>query len=44
MKVLKACLLVSIAVWAHSQAGPKSEAPQSHLSIASFGLAYPLSN
>jgi len=44
MKVLKACLLVSIAVWAHSQTGPKPEAAQPHLSIASFGLAYPLSN
>jgi TonB family protein len=45
MKVFWACLLVSVAVWAHSQTVPKSDdAPQPHLSIADFGLAYPLSN
>jgi TonB family protein len=45
MRVFWACLLVSAAVWAHSQTVPKSDdAAQSHLSIADFGLAYPLSN
>ena len=44
MRVLKACLVVSVAMLAHSQTGPKSEALQSHPSIATFGLAYPLSN
>jgi hypothetical protein len=45
MKVFWACLLVSVAGWAHCQTVPKSDdSAQSHLSIADFGLAYPLSN
>ena len=45
MKVPWACLLVWVAVWARGQTVPKSEnAAQSHLSVADFGLAYPLSN
>jgi TonB family protein len=45
MKAFWACLLVSAAVFAHSQTPSKSDdAPQSHPSIADFGLAYPLSN
>ena len=45
MKVFLACLLVSVVVWARSQSAPKSDdAAESHLSIADFGLAYPLSN
>ena len=45
MKIFLACLLVSVAVWARSQSVPKSDdAAESHLSIADFGLAYPLSN
>lgn len=45
MKVFWACLLVSVAVWAHSQTVPKpDDPPQRQLSIADFGLFYPLSN
>ncbi|HLZ40325.1 MAG TPA: energy transducer TonB [Candidatus Sulfotelmatobacter sp.] len=45
MKVFCACLLVSAAVWAHSQAVPETDdAPQPHVSIGDFGLVYPLSN
>ena len=45
MKAVLACLLVSVAVCAPSQSAPKSDdAAESHLSIADFGLAYPLSN
>jgi TonB family protein len=45
MKVLWACLLVWSAVWARAQTVPKSEnAAEAHLSVADFGLAYPLSN
>ncbi|MGO9167572.1 MAG: energy transducer TonB [Candidatus Sulfotelmatobacter sp.] len=45
MRVFRACLLISVAVWAHSQNVPKpADAAQSHLSIADFGLVYPLSN
>src|SRR5215470_9815922 len=45
MKMFWACLLVPVVVLAHFQTVPKSdEALQSHLSIADFGLAYPLSN
>ena len=45
MKVLWACLLISVAGWVHAQTVPKSgDAAQSHLSIADFGLAYPLSS
>lgn len=45
LKVAWACLVVSVAVFAHSQTVPKpAEAAPSHLSIADFGLAYPLSN
>ena len=45
MKVFWACLLISVAVWAHSQTVPKpADAAQSHLSIADFGVVYPLSN
>lgn len=45
MKVLYAWLLFSVAVLAYSQtvAEPAEPAPR-HLSIADFGLAYPLSN
>jgi len=44
MKVFWACLLVSVAVWGHSQTVPKSDdAEPSRLSVADFGLAYPLS-
>lgn len=45
MKVFWACLFVSVAAWAHSQALPKPDnARQSRLSISDFGLIYPLSN
>ena len=45
MRVVCACLLISVGVWAHGQTVPKSDdSAQSHLSIADFGLAYPLSN
>ena len=45
MKVFWACLLISVAVWAHSQTVPEpAEAAQSPLSVADFGLVYPLSN
>ena len=45
MKLLPACLLISVAVSAHSQtASTPAEASQSHTSIAEFGLVYPLSN
>jgi len=45
MKGFWACLLVSATVWAHSQIAPESkDLAQSHLSVADFGLAYPLSN
>lgn len=45
MKLLPACLLISLAVSAHSQtASTPAEAPQSHTSIAEFGLVYPLSS
>jgi TonB family protein len=45
MKVFLACLLVWVVAWAHSQAVPKpADAAQSHLSIADFGLVYPLSS
>lgn len=45
MKVFWACLLVSTTVWAHSQTVPEShDSAQSRLSVADFGLAYPLSN
>jgi TonB family protein len=45
MKVFGACLLISVAAWAHSQTVPKPDnAAQSHPSIADFGLIYPLSN
>ena len=45
MKVFWACLLISVTAWAHSQTVPKPDnAAQSHLSIADFGLIYPLSN
>jgi Gram-negative bacterial TonB protein C-terminal len=45
MKVFWACLVVSVAVFAHSQTfGKRAEAAHPHLSIADFGLAYPLSS
>ncbi|MGC1647294.1 MAG: energy transducer TonB [Candidatus Sulfotelmatobacter sp.] len=45
MKAFWAYLLISVASWAHSQTTLKPvEASQSHLSIADFGLVYPLSN
>lgn len=45
MKIFWACLLILVAAWAHSQTVPEPvNAAQRHLSIADFGLAYPLSN
>jgi TonB family protein len=45
MKVFRACLLIWAATWAHSQAAPKpADTARSQLSIADFGLVYPLSN
>ena len=46
MKVFCACLLIPIAVFAHSQtvALKPDNAAQSHLSVADFGLVYPLSS
>jgi TonB family protein len=45
MKVVWACLLISVAAWAHSQTVPKPpDAVPSHLSIADFGLVYPLAS
>ena len=45
MKAFWACLLISLGAWARSQTVPKPDsAAQSHLSIADFGLTYPLSN
>lgn len=45
LRVFWACLLVWVAGWAQCQTVSKSdESVQSHLSIADFGLAYPLSN
>ena len=45
MRVVCAYLTISVGVWAHCQTAPKSDdSVQSHLSIADFGLAYPLSN
>ena len=45
MKVFRACLLIWAAAWAHSQAVPKpAETARPQLSIADFGLVYPLSN
>ena len=44
MKVFWACLLISGAVLAHSQTVPEPDAAPSHLSVADFGLAYPLSH
>ena len=45
MKVSWACLLILVAAWAHSQTVPAPDnAPQPRLSIADFGLIYPLSN
>jgi TonB family protein len=45
MKIFWACLVISIASGASSQTAPKPDnAVQSHLSVADFGLTYPLSN
>jgi TonB family protein len=45
MKVFRACLLIWAATWAYSQAAPKpADTARSQLSIADFGLVYPLSN
>jgi TonB family protein len=45
MKVFWAFVFIAIAVWARSQTAPKpAEAMHSHLSLADFGLVYPLSN
>jgi TonB family protein len=45
MKVVWACLLIPVAVLALSQTVPKpAEEAHPHLSIADFGLVYPLSN
>jgi hypothetical protein len=45
MRVFWACLLVWVTAWAHSQVAPTpADAEQSHVSIADFGLVYPLSN
>ena len=45
MRVFWACLLVWVTAWAHSQVAPTpADAAQSRLSIADFGLVYPLSN
>lgn len=45
MKVLWACLLLWVAAPSRAQVDPKPAEPaRSHLSIADFGLAYPLSN
>lgn len=45
MRLLRACLLLVVAVVAHSQATSKpAETTQPRLSVADFGLVYPLSN
>ena len=45
VRAVCACLMISVGVWAHCQTVPKSDdSAQSHISIADFGLAYPLSN
>lgn len=45
MKVFCVWLLISVSAWAHSQTVPQPDsAPQTHVSIADFGLVYPLSN
>jgi len=45
MKIFWGCLFISVAVWAHSQtAAASADAARSHLSVADFGLVYPLSN
>ena len=45
MKVVWACLLIPVAVLALSETVPKpAEEAHPHLSIADFGLVYPLSN
>jgi TonB family protein len=45
MKVFWACLFIWVAARAQSQVDPKpADAAQPHLSIADFGLVYPLSN
>ena len=44
-KIFWACLLLLVAAWAHPQTAPKPDnAPPPRLSIADFGLVYPLSN
>lgn len=45
MKIFWTCLFISVAAWTHSQTVPEPDnAGKSHLSIADFGLIYPLSN
>ncbi len=45
MRVYWVCLLIWAAVLAHPQTVPRTpEVPQSHLSIADFGLSYSLTN
>ncbi len=45
MKVFWACLFIWVSASAHSQAMPKAaDTAPSHLSVADFGLVYPLSN
>ena len=45
LKIFWACVLIPVAVWAHSQTVSKpADTAQSHVSIADFGLVYPLSN
>jgi TonB family protein len=44
MKVFWFCVLIFVAVIANSQTGPGAAEAHSHLSIADFGLSYPLSN
>ncbi len=45
LKIFWTSLLISVAVCAHSQTvSPPADPPQSHNSIADFGLVYPLSN
>lgn len=45
MKLFWACLFILVAVSVHSQTAPEpTDASQAHISIADFGLVYPLSN
>jgi len=44
MKAFLACLLISVAAWAQSEGRKADNAATPRLSIASFGLNYPLSS